>query len=232
MASAFPTTCDSCHSTSGWRPARFDHTTFALTGAHATASCARCHPNNRYTGTPRDCFSCHQAQYNAVANPNHVTMAFPTNCDSCHTTSAWRPAQFAHTNWPLTGAHTTTSCARCHPNSRYTGTPRDCYSCHQARYNATTTPNHQQVSYPTTCESCHTTTAWQPANFNHTFPIRTGNHAVACTVCHNQPTNFPLYTCLVCHEHSQSSMNSHHSQVSGYSYVSTECVRCHPNGRH
>ena len=43
-----PVTCETCHGISIWTDARFDHTqftSFALTGAHATVSCAQCHAN-------------------------------------------------------------------------------------------------------------------------------------------------------------------------------------------
>ena len=47
----FPTTCDTCHSTTNWLSATFDHnnTPFPLTGAHTTVPCAQCHVNNNYT---------------------------------------------------------------------------------------------------------------------------------------------------------------------------------------
>ena len=118
--------------------ATVDHSTtrFPLTGAHPRVDCARCHAGGRYTGTPTDCYSCHQANYAGTTNPNHQAAGFPTQCQTCHSTSAWRPATVDHskTRFPLTGAHTRVDCARCHVGGRYTGTPTDCYSCHQANY--------------------------------------------------------------------------------------------------
>ena len=82
VASGFPTTCESCHSTSAWRPANFDHakTRFPLTGAHTRVDCASCHAGGRYAGTPTACSSCHQADYAGTTNPNHQAAGFPTNC--------------------------------------------------------------------------------------------------------------------------------------------------------
>lgn len=64
--------CDRCHGVDAFTPAdRFDHerdTRFSLRGAHATVSCAGCHPRDlrgeegpvvRYTGTPVECERCH-----------------------------------------------------------------------------------------------------------------------------------------------------------------------------
>jgi hypothetical protein len=44
-------------------------------------------------------------------------------------------------------------------------------------------------------------------------------------------SDYRQFTCLVCHEHSQASMDSKHRGRSGYSYSSVACLGCHPNGR-
>jgi hypothetical protein len=241
QAGGFPRTCEDCHTTISWRPAKFDHSTtrFALTGAHSSVQCARCHAGGRYAGTPTDCNSCHQANYAATTNPNHRTGGFPTTCESCHSTSAWRPASLDHnrTRFPLTGAHTRVDCARCHVGGRYTGTPTDCNSCHQANYAATTNPNHRAANFPTTCESCHTTSAWRPATFDHDgryFPIYSGKHRgkwSSCSDCHINPGNYQAFECILCHEHSnRADVDNKHRGVGGYSYQSAACYRCHARG--
>ena len=241
-AGGFPTTCESCHTTSGWRPAKFDHdeTGFALTGAHTRVDCARCHVGGQYVGTPKDCYSCHRADYNGTTNPNHQASGFPTQCQSCHNTGAWRPASFDHdrTRFPLTGAHTRVDCARCHVGGRYTGTPRDCYSCHQANYAATTNPSHQAAGFPVQCEGCHTTSAWRPASFDHDgrdFPIYSGRHRgewSSCSECHVNPSNYKVFECILCHAHSnKAEVDNRHRGENGYSYTSAACYRCHPSGR-
>jgi hypothetical protein len=172
-AGHFPTTCETCHTITSWRPAKFDHglTGFPLTGAHAQVDCAQCHPGGRYAGTPTDCYSCHQADYNGTTDPNHRASGFPTQCQTCHSTTAWRPASFDHnkTRFPLTGAHTRVACAQCHPGGRYAGTPTDCYSCHQKDYPR----DHPSEGRGTQCQQCHNTTSWGGADFNRATAPRT-----------------------------------------------------------
>jgi hypothetical protein len=241
-AGGFPTTCESCHTTADWRPAKFDHgqTRFPLTGAHTRTDCARCHVGGRYAGTPTDCNSCHQANYAATTNPNHRGSGFPTTCQNCHDTGAWKPASFDHnaTRFPLTGAHTRTDCAKCHAGGRYTGTPRDCYSCHQASYAGTTNPNHQAAGFPIQCQSCHTTAAWKPASFDHDglyFPIYSGKHRgqwTSCSECHVSSGNYKVFECIRCHAHSnRANVDGEHRGVNGYSYASSACYQCHRTGR-
>ncbi|MBI3567520.1 MAG: hypothetical protein HY084_04860 [Gemmatimonadetes bacterium] len=96
---SFPTaSCASCHSTTAWSPATFNHATtrFPLTGAHVTTPCAGCHGDGVYSGKTMVCVGCHQANYDATTNPNHKTVAFPTTCASCHTTTTWLGATFNH----------------------------------------------------------------------------------------------------------------------------------------
>jgi hypothetical protein len=241
-ASGFPTTCNSCHGMEGWQPARFvDHsrTRFPLTGAHQQADCAQCHVNGRFAGTPTDCYSCHQQNYQGTTNPNHVAGNFPTTCQACHSTTAWQPASSIdhnRTRFPLTGAHGGTPCASCHVGGRYAGTPTDCFSCHQSNYNSTSNPNHRAANFPTQCQNCHSTSAWRPANFDHDgafFPIYSGRHRGAwssCQDCHVNSGNYAVFECINCHAHSRSEMDGKHREVRSYSYQSTACYRCHPRG--
>jgi hypothetical protein len=57
VSAGFPISCATCHNTTSWTGAPFDHnkTPFPLTGAHKTVACAACHLNNVFTGTPTDC---------------------------------------------------------------------------------------------------------------------------------------------------------------------------------
>jgi hypothetical protein len=235
-----PTTCETCHTSNGWTPATFDHnnTTFPLVGKHTTVLCGNCHTNG-YTGTSKLCVSCHRAKYDATTNPNHVTAKIPTTCENCHTATGWTPATFDHntTTFPLTGKHSTTTCIKCH-GSGYTGTSKLCYSCHAANYTGTTNPNHTTSQFPTTCENCHSTTAWKPATFNHDgpyFPIYSGKHKskwTNCNECHTNSSNYKVFTCITCHEHSnKTSVDSKHNGVQGYRYESGACYSCHPTGK-
>jgi Zn finger protein HypA/HybF involved in hydrogenase expression len=240
-AGNFPTTCNSCHSETAWRPARsVNHnlTRFPLTGAHQQVDCGRCHVNGRFAGTPTDCFSCHQADYNGTTNPNHSSSGFPKTCQDCHSTTSWAGANFDHnkTRFPLTGAHRSVDCARCHPGNRFAGTPTDCYACHKANYDATSNPNHQAAGFPTQCANCHSTNSWAGATFDHDgqfFPINSGRHRGVwsrCSDCHTNPNNYATFECINCHTHNKADTDSHHRGVGGYRYVSTACYSCHPRG--
>jgi predicted CXXCH cytochrome family protein len=225
-----------CHSTTAWTPAQFNHgvTSFPLTGAHRTATCAACHAGG-YTGTPADCYACHQTDYTGAVDPNHVASGYPTLCATCHSTTAWAPAQFDHntTAFPLTGAHRTATCVACHAGG-YSGTQTDCYACHQTDYAQTNNPGHTAASFPTACATCHSTTAWTPSSWDHEphFPIRTGKHtSLACTQCHVTSSNYAAFECILCHEHNQTDMAGKHEGRPDYQWASSACYACHPQGR-
>ncbi len=161
----FDHNCATCHSTSAWKPATFDHnkTNFRLTGAHIQTDCARCHVNNRFAGTPTDCYSCHQLDYSATTNPNHSTAKFPVTCASCHTTSVWQPATFDHTPFfPISAGSTHspgrwTFCSDCHSNQSNPAT-FECINCHE-HSQATTDSQHRNRSgylyQSAACYKCH-----------------------------------------------------------------------------
>jgi hypothetical protein len=236
-SSGIPNDCVSCHSTTAWQPASFNHnaTGFPLTGAHVTVNCASCHTNG-YPGTPTDCVACHQTDYNQTTDPPHGPSGIPTDCTSCHSTTAWQPASFNHnaTSFPLTGAHVTVNCASCHTNG-YPGTPTDCVACHQTDYNQTTDPPHASAGFPNDCVACHSTTAWTPSTWDHDpfFPIYSGRHRDAwntCAECHNVPSDYQVFECILCHEHNRTDTDSKHDGQSNYQYLSTACYECHPRG--
>lgn len=232
--------CTTCHSTTAWTPATFDHnqTQFPLTGAHLAVSCIQCHANG-YSGTSTDCFACHDADFAGVSDPDHVGGNYSHDCTICHSTNAWSPASINHnlTGFPLTGAHVTVSCISCHATG-YTGTPTDCLACHESDYLSASNPNHPGAGFPTTCATCHTTTAWSPANWDHDnqyFPIYSGKHREKwdnCADCHVTPTNYAHFECIFCHEHNKTSMDDKHKNENGYVYASTFCLQCHPDGSH
>jgi len=190
----YGTNCQACHSTTGWRPATFNHalSAFPLTGKHTSTACASCHVNNVFAGTPKDCYACH------AKNDRHGGK-YGTNCASCHSTTAWKPATFDHSKmFALTGAHITVSCAACHPNGRYAGTPTACIGCHSD-------PVFHAGAFGTNCASCHSTSAWSPAKFGLSHPRIDGgeggsgvNHGGAtCRNCH--PSTVHQATCTACH---------------------------------
>ncbi len=235
--SAFPTTCTQCHTTTSWTTSNFNHntTTFPLTGAHTTVACALCHTNNNYSGSlPTACYGCHQADFTGTTNPNHVTSGFPTDCTQCHNTTSWTTSTFNHNNttFPLTGAHTTVTCALCHTNNNYSGTlPTTCIGCHQTDYNGTTNPPHASnpSAFPTTCTQCHTTTSWTTSSFNHnttTFPLTGFHTTVACASCHtnnNYSGTLPT-ACYGCHQADFTGTTNPAHVSAGFP---TDCTICH-----
>ena len=154
-AAGFPVTCQTCHTTTEWTGAVFDHsqTDFPLTGAHVVQECLRCHSGGIYDGLSTLCSTCHQADYQGTTNPNHQQAGFSTTCQQCHNTNDWAGAVYNHaqTSFPLTGAHTTAPCSACHSGGVYNGLSTVCSSCHQADYQGTTNPNHVQAGFPSDC---------------------------------------------------------------------------------
>jgi hypothetical protein len=239
VAANFPTACDQCHTTSGWTPATFDHSTvnFALTGQHTVPprQCTDCHVNGNYNLTSTACVSCHLKDFQGATNPNHVSGGFAQTCDTCHTTSAWQPATFDHskTAFPLTGSHTVPprQCTDCHVNNNYNITNTACVSCHQTDYNNAVTPvSHAAANFPTTCEQCHDTTAWTDGTFNHasTGFTLTGQHTVpprACTDCHTN-NNYSLNStaCVTCHLADYQGTNNPNHVTSNFPQT---CQQCH-----
>lgn len=143
------TTCESCHTTERWDAApAFDHdsTGFALTGAHAGASCTSCHTKTtfpsgqsavQYSGLETTCRNCH-----ADDTPHRDQFA-GESCQSCHDTQDFAAApafDHAATDFPLTGGHAGVACQSCHSEEtgpdgttfvRYRPLSTTCSSCHQ-----------------------------------------------------------------------------------------------------
>jgi hypothetical protein len=242
LASGFAASaCASCHNTTQWAGAVFDHNTtaFPLTGAHQTVTCQNCHADGVYAGKPTACFSCHSTDYSS-ATPTHDNTSFPSSqCASCHSTTAWSPATFNHsaTAFPLTGAHVTTPCAGCHGDGVYAGKTTACSGCHMTQYSSAS-PDHVAANFPASaCASCHNTTQWAGATFDHDgpwFPIYSGRHNGtwnACSDCHTNASNYAVFTCLSCHPHDdKAGTDGHHSGVRNYQYTSNACYSCHPRG--
>lgn len=232
VAAGFSTDCAECHTTFGWSGASFDHSSFPLTGAHTMATCDQCHVGGVFSGTPSDCFDCHQADYQGATDPDHVGAGFPTDCTQCHSTFGWSGAAFDHAGFPLTGAHLSATCNDCHPGMVYVGTPNECVDCHLAEYQGATDPDHVDAGFPQTCESCHGTATWSGATFDHRFPIQGGDHGgLSCAECHQVPGNYAQISCTHCHAHRQSEMADKHDDVGGYVWSSPACINCHPDGR-
>jgi decaheme cytochrome c component MtrC/MtrF-like protein len=231
---SLPQTCQSCHNTSTWIPATFDHSLvgFPLTGAHATLQCAQCHTNGNYNLTTTDCASCHLKDYQGTTNPNHAQSGIPTTCATCHNTTSWANASFNHatTGFPLTGLHTVPprQCADCHVNNNYNLTNTACVSCHLKDYQGTTDPNHVMANFPQTCQQCHNTASWGGATFNHAttgFALTGAHTTLQCSLCHvNGNYNLTSGACATCHmKDYQGTTDPNHVQAG----FPTTCDSCH-----
>jgi len=126
----FGTDCGTCHSTTAWLPATFDHsrTKFPLTGAHANLGCTKCHVNNNFTNLSSDCASCHPEP------AFHAGLFVGMSCDQCHNTTAWSPASFNLSHPNSCGEdscinHQGATCRDCHPSNLSTAT---CLKCHDS----------------------------------------------------------------------------------------------------
>jgi hypothetical protein len=163
--SGFPTTCLSCHTSSTFSGATFDHgtTRFALVGAHVAAQCSACHGPNNVLKFPKpahqdDCIACHQTEFTS----EHGGSGYPVTCLTCHTTSTFTGATFDHDAqfFPIqSGKHRNewNTCADCHPS------PQDysvfsCLSCHEHRRTAMDDKHKNMPGYgyaSPTCLGCH-----------------------------------------------------------------------------
>ncbi len=160
--SQFSTDCGTCHSTTGWDGANFNHsaTAFPLTGAHTTVNCQQCHGDGVFAGKSTACVSCHQADYDATTDPSHQAAQFSTDCASCHTTAGWPGATFDHDArfFPIySGSHRGrwSSCASCHTNSNdfqiFT-----CLTCHGQSETDSQHRGRSGYRYDSqACYSCH-----------------------------------------------------------------------------
>ena len=145
--------CASCHDTSSWKGALFDHDKISL-----LQSCNNCHPG--------------MDPHNGANGPY---------CSSCHSAAGGGFSGGGHSAaFPLTGAHSSVACASCHIGGTYLGTPKDCYSCHKSndKHNGAngtkcaschntsgwtqTAVDHSTTAFPLTgkhttvaCASCH-----------------------------------------------------------------------------
>jgi hypothetical protein len=231
-AAGFSQDCSTCHNTSSWLTATFNHnlTKFPLTGAHVNVACTQCHVGGQFSSTPTDCNSCHNKDFQATNNPPHVSAGFPTDCSVCHSTASWAGATFDHskTAFPLTGAHTSLTCNSCHASGKFVGLSTACVSCHLANFQGAKNPDHVAAGFPTDCQVCHNTSAWMPSSFDHSktaFPLTGAHTTVACSNCHvnGQYASTPT-DCYSCHKAAyQSTTDPNHVTAA----FPTTCQTCH-----
>lgn len=234
-AVGFSEDCELCHTTNAWIPSTFDHneTGYILTGGHLGILCSECHAGNVYEEISQDCVSCHREDYDSVADPDHAALEFSLNCEECHTTASWTPSLFDHntTRFPLEGAHQRTACADCHTEAYGLNPPITCFVCHFDEYGEA--PEHVTLGFPEDCTGCHSKDAWSPQPYDHPdFPIYSGHHKgewSSCGTCHITSGDFTVFSCFECHPRQKT--DRQHDDERDYDYISSECYRCHPDGR-
>jgi len=231
--------CDTCHTTTGWKPALIDGVSFehtANTGftldKHAQSfdktaiTCAGCHGSDIHNKTTKLCFECHQ-----LMSPSHMDkhiVQFGEDCSKCHD-GVDRYKNFDHANFFLIdGAHLGLDCVKCHGEdinlAVYRGLGKTCVTCHSE-------PEIHIGFFGVACENCHSTSAWQPAFLKlHSFPLDHGGSEQACTTCH--PNNYASYTCYSCHDHEQSNIEALHDRANISRDELDNCTSCHRTGLH
>jgi len=191
--------CGKCHTTTGWKEAKFDHekeTGFALLGHHSKIDCAGCHRSGNFKDKiPKDCYGCHKA------DDSHAGR-FGSKCDSCHNNDAWRPLKYDHlakTKFALIGIHAKLDCHVCHTASVDTQKlGSDCVACHRAA-------NPHGAKFKTACDTCHGQQDWHSEiSFDHdltSFPLLGLHNVVSCAQCHRTQAFSELKSrCIDCHK--------------------------------
>jgi hypothetical protein len=198
--------CETCHTTNAWAPARFDHV------AVAGGTCASCHNGLRASGLP----------------VNHIPTA--QQCDSCHGTLGWKPAKLDHRMLTVNCASCHNNAIALGQSATHMSTQRDCATCHSYADWAAIAFRHVSANYPgdhkavLTCASCHTSNSDQVP---YASPADTG----ACASCHARdykPPQHPktsdgqpysaseLGNCTgACHVYSDATMSTIVKTVSG-----------------
>lgn len=195
-------TCQSCHSTSGWKrvsgstlSSNFDHskTRYPLVGKHQSVDCLLCHANGDFKKPLAfaKCMDCHKDEHAG----QFVKRSDGGECSSCHTVDGWKPSLFdvkAHQKsaYPLEGKHAPLECAKCHlpkgKDTLYKLTFAQCTDCHKDEHNAQFAGD----PYKNRCEQCHNLNGFVPSTFTLArhkqirFTLTGGHLATPCGDCH------------------------------------------------
>ncbi len=232
--------CTDCHGEQNWNPigqiAKHNLTRFPLTGSHAAVACFRCHPGSEvgnFSRTDTSCETCHQADLASATSPDHSALGWTTNCQDCHKPTTWRGQGFLHSQFPLTGAHSTTACTSCHTSGVFAGLSHDCYSCHASDYAGTTDPDHTAIGISTTCQNCHNTSTWSGANFSHAgissgcYSCHASEYNTTTSPNHNS-AGYPT-SCEICHNTNSWSgaVFTHTFRITSGPHSAFSCQECH-----
>jgi len=170
----FPANCELCHVGGDWTTLapdfQFDHeaeTGVPLNGAHAAATCIRCHNDRGPAGVfaRQGCGGCHEDIHQGQLG---------AECTSCHVEQNWAPVgqieMHRRTRFPLIGVHASTSCRRCHPGAetgKFTPTDTECATCHASDLARANNPNHVALGWTSRCDRCHLPRTWNDAELNN-----------------------------------------------------------------
>jgi hypothetical protein len=190
--------CASCHAPKGWEVVEFEHeaeTGFALSGGHADAVCSDCHAEQKFADTDSQCVACHRD------DDEHEGLR-GDDCVACHSVSSWDDSSFDHrrkTEFPLLGAHATTTCEQCHVDGTVdVQLETTCIACHRA-------DDEHDGLLGEDCAECHDEIDWADNRFRHDtfteFPLLGGHSPLGCQSCHAKPVHEsnPGNTCIDCH---------------------------------
>jgi hypothetical protein len=225
--------CDRCHVETSWRPieeiAIHARVGFPLEGAHLTPQCWQCHDGadqGVFSGAPRECDLCHQADLERALAPDHQAQGWTSDCERCHVPLSWSGAGFTHSQFPLLGAHAAADCDGCHGGGVFAGTPSQCVDCHLGDYQGASDPDHLAAGFGTDCESCHVPFSWEQATLDHSAWRLSGAHAAAdCSSCHGGGVFAGLPSeCVDCHQADYDGTTDPGHAAAGFP---TDCAQCH-----
>jgi hypothetical protein len=171
----------------------------------------------------------------AMRDTSHGGAIADMDCKACHTSAGWKlgagagASGFDHdrTGFPLRGAHSQTTCGRCHTGT--TTLQTTCAGCHRDPH---------QGRQGQACEECHTAVAWSDTNtleqHRRTRMPLTGRHAtVECVACHKRQSertwsDVPV-DCYACHraDYHRADVHPTHDGSSGSPAFSRDCGLCH-----
>jgi Cytochrome c7 and related cytochrome c len=239
--------CDSCHRTSAWIPAGFDH-------APPLATCASCHsiPAN-HVPVPAgvSCDSCHKSGFATFLGAvyDHVgSGVLPGTCATCHITGQYGAKRKTANHIPTGNI----SCDACHANYASFIAPTmnhsvveaaqiKCSSCHNGSFTSegaflggakAKTPNHPVTTAE--CGTCHLgrSSFLGGAAFNHA-----GVTPGSCASCHNGinaigKTNTPTHngtiaSCDTCHGTANGYTSFAGAAFNHTGVVAGTCGTCH-----
>ena len=259
IATHIPTSvnCVSCHSVTGWKPTKWNHSQTPVTN-----QCSTCHsgafppadgksanhiPYTSLTGVAiTNCDSCHKGGYTSW-NPGrlHTNVSLSTQCATCHASSL-----YGTTGKPATAIHNgQTVCENCHKStSTWIGAKPDhglytsatvCTTCHNG--SAATGKIATHIPTSVNCVSCHSVTGWKPTKWNHSQTPVTNQ----CSTCHSgafppadgKTANHIPYTSLTgvaitncdsCHKSGYVSWTP--GRFHSNVSITTQCASCHLSG--